>query len=191
MSLVCPPAVLASIPFAQGPSLCSFLQSLLALRGVPAGPDSLPLPRLLLLFHRLPANPPAGPGCPHVRLGPSSKDQGGGNTAEHRRRAREQRWAGTEVVTSRWRGLGTVHQGGLARLVHRARVFWGLAPARQSCCSHGYLAAAACGQRMDGVLSPRACRPPRGCALPFPLLNATGPQLHHGVSNYLFCLRCQ
>lgn len=67
-------------------------------------------------------------------------------------------------------------------------LFWGLDPA---CCSHGYLAAAACGQRMDGVLSPRACRPPRGCALPFPLLNAAGPQLHHGVSNYLFCLRCQ
>uniref|UniRef100_A0A8B9IH15 Ankyrin repeat and zinc finger peptidyl tRNA hydrolase 1 n=1 Tax=Anser cygnoides TaxID=8845 RepID=A0A8B9IH15_ANSCY len=83
-------------------------------------------------------------------------------------RAMEQRWSGTELVTSRRSSYG--------RSGHR---------------SVSVAQAAACGQRTDGVLSPRACRHPLGCALPFPLLNATGSWLYHVVSNYLFCLRCQ
>ncbi|KAM9284289.1 tRNA endonuclease ANKZF1 isoform 2-T2 [Cariama cristata] len=49
---------------------------LLALWRVPAGPDPFPLPRLLLLLHGLPANPPPGPGQPHVRVGPAATSQG-------------------------------------------------------------------------------------------------------------------
>ncbi|XP_014743574.1 PREDICTED: ankyrin repeat and zinc finger domain-containing protein 1 isoform X2 [Sturnus vulgaris] len=49
---------------------------LLALWRVPAGTDPFPLPRLLLLFHGLPANPPPGPGWPHLTLEPATACQG-------------------------------------------------------------------------------------------------------------------
>ncbi|XP_054685028.1 ankyrin repeat and zinc finger domain-containing protein 1 isoform X2 [Grus americana] len=49
---------------------------LLALWRVLAGQDPFPLPRLLLLLHGLPANPPPGPGQPHVRLGTAATCQG-------------------------------------------------------------------------------------------------------------------
>ncbi|XP_043380878.1 ankyrin repeat and zinc finger domain-containing protein 1 isoform X2 [Chelonia mydas] len=41
-------------------------QALLAVRRVPAGPDPLPLPRLLLLLHGLPAGSSPGPRRPHL-----------------------------------------------------------------------------------------------------------------------------
>ncbi|XP_005049570.1 PREDICTED: ankyrin repeat and zinc finger domain-containing protein 1 isoform X2 [Ficedula albicollis] len=49
---------------------------LLALWRVPAGTDPFPLPRLLLLFHGLPANPPPGPGWAHLTLGTAATCQG-------------------------------------------------------------------------------------------------------------------
>lgn len=64
-----------SVTFAQG-QLFSFLQPLLALWRVPAGTDPFPLPRLLLLFHGLPANPPPGPGWPHITLETAATCQG-------------------------------------------------------------------------------------------------------------------
>ncbi|XP_065417416.1 tRNA endonuclease ANKZF1 isoform X6 [Chrysemys picta bellii] len=51
-------------------------QALLAVRGVPAGPDPLPLPRLLLLLHGLPADPPPGPRRPHLAPAPGRPSQG-------------------------------------------------------------------------------------------------------------------
>lgn len=84
MNPLCSSNPLASVPCTQG-YLCSFLQPLLALWRVPAGPDPFPLPRLLLLLHDLPANPPPGPSQPHVRLGTAATCQGSTwwSTAEH------------------------------------------------------------------------------------------------------------
>ncbi|XP_030310418.1 ankyrin repeat and zinc finger domain-containing protein 1 isoform X2 [Calypte anna] len=49
---------------------------LLELWRVPAGPGPFPLPRLLLLLHGLPTNPPPGPGQPHLRLETAATCQG-------------------------------------------------------------------------------------------------------------------
>nr|XP_042698921.1 ankyrin repeat and zinc finger domain-containing protein 1 isoform X4 [Chrysemys picta bellii] len=51
-------------------------EKVLAVRGVPAGPDPLPLPRLLLLLHGLPADPPPGPRRPHLAPAPGRPRQG-------------------------------------------------------------------------------------------------------------------
>ncbi|XP_053900198.1 ankyrin repeat and zinc finger domain-containing protein 1 isoform X3 [Malaclemys terrapin pileata] len=51
-------------------------KALLAVRGVPAGPDPLPLPRLLFLLHGLPADPPPGPRRPHLAPAPGRPRQG-------------------------------------------------------------------------------------------------------------------